>query len=68
MKRHGITTRKELYRESLLEGGHAEMENNTILYLYGNAFEVMLPNTSFQNTVEEVQTFSNNTTHLLDTF
>jgi len=54
LKRHGITTRKELYRESLLEGGHAEMENNTILYLYGNAFEVMLPNPSFQNTVEEI--------------
>ena len=43
-----------MYRESLLEGGHAEMENNTILYLYGNAFEVMLPNQGFQNTVEEV--------------
>lgn len=49
-----MTTRKELYKESLLEGGHAEMENNSILYLYGNAFEVMLPNPTFQTTVEEV--------------
>lgn len=63
MKRHGITTRKELYRESLLEGGHAEMENNTILYLYGNAFEVMLPNQGFQNTVEEVSIKLFSTTH-----
>jgi len=54
LRRHGITTRKELYKGSLLEGGHAEMENNNILFLYGNAFEVMLPNQSFQDTVEEV--------------
>jgi len=30
------------------------MENNNILFLYGNAFEVMLPNQSFQSNVEEV--------------
>jgi len=43
-----------LYKDSVLEGGHAEIENNNILYLYGNSFEVMLPDPSFQNSIETV--------------
>ncbi len=25
-----------------IDAGHAELENNTILYIYGNAYEVVL--------------------------
>ncbi len=59
MKKNGVSGRKELYKESILEGGHAEIENNNILYLYGNSFEVMLPDATFQNTIEIVEELKN---------
>ena len=37
-----------------MEGGHAEIESNSILYLYGNSYEIVLKNKQYQDTVETV--------------
>ena len=39
--------------KSLVQSGHAEIESNKILYIYGNALEV-LSRTEFYNVVEEL--------------
>ena len=39
------------HEKSLVQSGHAEIEANKILYIYGNALEV-LNNADFQKTVE----------------
>lgn len=31
----------------LVEGGHAEIEDDTSLFIYGNAYEIVLGNDSF---------------------
>jgi leucine-rich repeat-containing protein 49 len=54
LKTNGINNKKELYKDSLLEGGHAEMESNTILYLYGNSYEIVLQNKQFQENVDTI--------------
>ena len=37
-----------------MEGGHAEIESNNILYLYGNSYEIVLKNKQYQENVETV--------------
>ena len=39
--------------ESLVQSGHAEIESNKILYIYGNALEV-LQRSEFYDVVEEI--------------
>jgi hypothetical protein len=39
--------------ESLVQSGHAEIESNKVLYIYGNALEV-LQRTEFYEVVEEM--------------
>jgi hypothetical protein len=48
---NGYKRRKESKNESLVQSGHAEIEGNQILFVYGNALEV-LNNAEFQKTVE----------------
>ena len=50
----GVTNRKDLQKDSLLEGGHAEIENGNTLYLYGNSFEIVLSQENFQDSVDTV--------------
>ena len=41
------------FLESLVQSGHAEIESNKVLYIYGNALEV-LQRTEFYEVVEEM--------------
>ena len=48
---NGYKRRKESRNECLVQSGHAEIEGDTMLFIYGNALEV-LNNNDFQKTVE----------------
>ena len=39
--------KKDILKNSLVEGGHAEIEDDTILFIYGNAYEIVLSNATF---------------------
>lgn len=49
------TNKKEITSTTLVEGGHAEIEDDTILFIYGNAYEIVLNNQAFQQTIEKIQ-------------
>ncbi len=36
------------------EGGHAELEDQDCLYIYGNAYEVILQDSNFQKSVRKI--------------
>jgi hypothetical protein len=50
---NGYKRRKESRNECLVQSGHAEIEGDTMLFIYGNALEV-LNNNDFQKTVEQI--------------
>jgi hypothetical protein len=50
---NGYKRRKESRNECLVQSGHAEIEGDTMLFIYGNALEV-LNNADFQKTVEQI--------------
>jgi hypothetical protein len=50
---NGYKRRKESRNECLVQSGHAEIEGDTMLFIYGNALEV-LNNAEFQKTVEQI--------------
>jgi hypothetical protein len=50
---NGYKRRKESRNECLVQSGHAEIEGDTMLFIYGNALEV-LNNGDFQKTVEQI--------------
>lgn len=50
---NGYKRRKESRAEQLVQSGHAEIEGDNKLFIYGNALEV-LNNTEFQKTVEQI--------------
>lgn len=50
---NGYKRRKESRSDCLVQSGHAEIEGDNKLYIYGNALEV-LNNTEFQKTVEHI--------------
>lgn len=50
---NGYKRRKESRNECLVQSGHAEIEGDTMLFIYGNALEV-LNNSDFQKTVEQI--------------
>lgn len=50
---NGYKRRKESRQECLVQSGHAEIEGDTMLFIYGNALEV-LNNSDFQKTVEAI--------------
>jgi len=50
---NGYKRRKESRNECLVQSGHAEIEGDTMLFIYGNALEV-LNNSEFQKSVEQI--------------
>lgn len=50
---NGYKRRKESRSECLVQSGHAEIEGDNKLFIYGNALEV-LNNLDFQKTVEQI--------------
>jgi len=34
--------KKDLLKNTVVEGGHAEIEDDSILFIYGNAYEIVL--------------------------
>lgn len=50
---NGFKRRKESRNDCLVQSGHAEIEGDTMLFIYGNALEV-LNNNDFQKTVEQI--------------
>ena len=50
---NGYKRRKESRSECLVQSGHAEIEGDNKLFIYGNALEV-LNNPDFQKTVEQI--------------
>lgn len=50
---NGYKRRKESRNECLVQSGHAEIEGDTMLFIYGNALEV-LNNVDFQKSVEQI--------------
>lgn len=47
--------RKEILKNTVVEGGHAEIEDDSILFIFGNAYEIVLQNQGFQETIEKIQ-------------
>jgi leucine-rich repeat-containing protein 49 len=47
--------KKEILKNTCVEGGHAEIEDETILFIYGNAYEIVLSNPTFQESIEKIQ-------------
>jgi hypothetical protein len=43
--------KKEYLKTTCITGGHAEIEDETILFIYGNSYDVVLTNQNFQETV-----------------
>lgn len=37
-----------------MTGGHAEIEDENMLFIYGNSYDVVLTNPAFQDTVEKI--------------
>jgi len=50
---NGYKKRKDSKQESWVQSGHAEIEGTTMLFIYGNAIEV-LEKSEFQKNVEEI--------------
>ena len=50
---NGYKRRKDSKQETWVQSGHAEIEGNTMLFIYGNAIEV-LEKSNFQKEVEEI--------------
>lgn len=50
---NGYKRKKESKSECLVQSGHAEIEGDTLLYIYGNALEV-LGKPEFQRSVEQI--------------
>lgn len=50
---NGYKRKKESRSECLVQSGHAEIEGDNKLFIYGNALEV-LNNPDFQKTVEQI--------------
>ena len=48
-------SKKEYLKTTCITGGHAEIEDETILFIYGNSYDVVLSNQSFQETVEKIR-------------
>jgi leucine-rich repeat-containing protein 49 len=44
-------SKKEFLKSTCITGGHAEIEDETILFIYGNSYDVVLANQNFQETV-----------------
>ncbi len=47
--------KKEIMKGCLVQGGHAEIEDESILFIFGNAYEIVLENKTFQETIEKIQ-------------
>ena len=52
-KKNGFKTKQNVGDKSLVQSGHAEIESNRILYIFGNALEV-LQRSEFYDQVEEM--------------
>ena len=50
---NGYKRRKESRNDCLVQSGHAEIEGDQLLFIYGNALEV-LNNQEFQKTVVQI--------------
>ena len=50
---NGYKRRKESRNDCLVQSGHAEIEGDQLLFIYGNALEV-LNNVEFQKTVVQI--------------
>ncbi|KAL4463897.1 hypothetical protein ABPG74_005834 [Tetrahymena malaccensis] len=47
--------KKDYLQNILVEGGHAEIEDDTQLFIYGNAYEIVLSNDQFQEVIDKIQ-------------
>jgi hypothetical protein len=41
-------SKREYLKTTMVMGGHAEIEDESILFIYGNSYEVVLADTNFQ--------------------
>ena len=46
--------KKENSKNTYIEGGHAEIEDETVLSIYGNAYEIVLGDPNFQESIEKI--------------
>lgn len=46
--------KEENLKNTYVEGGHAEIEDETVLSIYGNAYEIVLGNPNFQELIEKI--------------
>lgn len=47
--------KRDFLKGSVITGGHAEIEDESILFIYGNSYDVVLNNQTFQDTVEKIR-------------
>ncbi len=48
-------SKKEYIRNTCITGGHAEIEDESILFIFGNSYDVVLNNAGFQEEVEKIR-------------
>lgn len=50
----GRVRKRDLLRDSFIDEGYAELEGNDTLYVYGNAYEIVLSNSDFHPIIKKV--------------
>ena len=51
----GRVRKRDLLRDSAIDEGYAELEGNDTLYVYGNAYEIVLSNSDFHPIIKKVK-------------
>ena len=57
MEKKGRVRKRDLLRDSCIDEGYAELEGNDTLYVYGNAYEIVLSNSDFHPIIKKVVFF-----------
>lgn len=47
--------KKDLLKNSCITGGHAEIEDETVLYIFGNSCEAVLGDSRYYDSVEKIK-------------
>jgi len=54
LEKKGRVRKRDLLRDSCIDEGYAELEGNDTLYVYGNAYEIVLSNSDFHPIIKKV--------------
>ena len=66
LEKKGRVRKRDLLRDSCIDEGYAELEGNDTLYVYGNAYEIVLSNSDFHPIIKKVVFFASLSLYSLD--